>query len=333
MHLDGDAGDSGKCTRSSDHALIADQYVRLPHKNNQRARIAELRTRTLARAPNRAREARSGRWRTTERPSTHSTHSNTLDLRRKARAWCFLELCRNPTTTTPHAQGASGYTKLVRRRALYRALGDLPGNAGRWLLGRSPLRSRCEVVRGKHWRNSNLHSGPRFAKKQKTYTPCRGASAPAARARSRSAMADPIIDGTHSSPALLHQSLVDAAGAYLERLHLAPCTDETPILFYRMDFHGIGNDLTRATAALAAAVIKRRQLVLLPPLRRLHAKVPSLRHTNWQQPWHWLVRGPTGLRLESGHSLLIAACALHVPRPVRGCPTTTCWSHRTASAT
>ena len=167
MHLDGDAGDSGKCTRSSDHALIADQYVRLPHKNNQRARIAELRTRTLARAPNRAREARSGRWRTTERPSTHSTHSNTLDLRRKARAWCFLELCRNPTTTTPHAQGASGYTKLVRRRALYRALGDLPGNAGRWLLGRSPLRSRCEVVRGKHWRNSNLLSGPRLRRSKK----------------------------------------------------------------------------------------------------------------------------------------------------------------------
>ena len=103
----------------------------------------------------------------TERPSTHSTHSNTLDLRRKARAWCFLELCRNPTTTTPHAQGASGYTKLVRRRALYRALGDLPGNAGRWLLGRSPLRSRCEVVRGKHWRNSNLHSGPRFRRSKK----------------------------------------------------------------------------------------------------------------------------------------------------------------------
>ena len=68
-------------------------------------------------------------------------------------------------------------------------------------------------------------------------------------------MADPIIDGIHSSPALLHQSLVDAAGAYLDRLHLAPCTDETPILFYRMDFHGIGNDLTRATAALAAAVV------------------------------------------------------------------------------
>ena len=150
----------------------------------------------------------------------------------------------------------------------------------------------------------------------------------------RSAMADPIIDGTHSSAALLHQSLVDAAGAYLDRLHLAPCTDETPILFYRMDFHGIGNDLTRATAALAAAVIKRRQLVLLPPLRRLHAKVPSLRHTNWQRPWHWLVRGPTDLRLACSHSLLIAACAtLHVRRPVRGCPTTTCLSHRTASAT
>ena len=143
MHLDGDAGDSGKCTRSSDHALIADQYVRLPHKNNQRARIAELRTRTLARAPNRAREARSGRWRTTERPSTHSTHSNTLDLRRKARAWCFLELCRNPTTTTPHAQGASGYTKLVRRRALYRALGDLPVVT---LGGGSSAEARCEAV-------------------------------------------------------------------------------------------------------------------------------------------------------------------------------------------
>ena len=270
----------------------------------------------------------------TERPSTHSTHSNTLDLRRKARAWCFLELCRNPTTTTPHAQGASGYTKLVRRRALYRALGDLPVVT---LGGGSSAEARCEAVAKSCAASTGVTPTTQwtsFAKKQKTYTPCRGASAPAARARSRSAMADPIIDGTHSSPALLHQSLVDAAGAYLERLHLAPCTNETPILFYRMDFHGIGNDLTRATAALAAAVSKRRQLVLLPPLRRLHAKVPSLRHTNWQQPWHWLVRGPTGLRLESGHSLLIATCAtLHVPRPVRGCPTTTCWSHRTASAT
>ena len=123
-------------------------------------------------------------------------------------------------------------------------------------------------------------------------------------------MADPIIDGTHSSAALLHQSLVDAAGAYLERLHLAPCTDETPILFYRMDFHGIGNDLTRATAALATAVINRRQLVLLPPLRRLHAKVPSLQRTSWQRPWHWLVRGPTGLGLASSQ----ACSSLHVLR-------------------
>jgi len=121
-------------------------------------------------------------------------------------------------------------------------------------------------------------------------------------------MADPIIDGIHSSPALLHQSLVDAAGAYLERLHLAPCTNETPILFYRMDFHGIGNDLTRATAALAAAVIKRRQLVLLPPLRRLHAKVPSLRHTNWQRPWHWLASA----RVPNDDLLVTSDCQRHM---------------------
>ena len=144
---------------------------------------------------------------------------------------------------------------------------------------------------------------------------CTLETAASARAPARVArMADPIIDGTHSSAALLHQSLVDAAGAYLEKLHLAPCTDETPILFYRMDFHGIGNDLTRATAALATAVINRRQLVLLPPLRRLHVKVPTLQHTSWQRPWHWLVRGPTGLGLASSQ----ACSSLHVLRSM--CP-------------
>ena len=139
-------------------------------------------------------------------------------------------------------------------------------------------------------------------------------------------MADSIIDGAHSSPTLLHQSLVDAAAAYLDKAHLAPCTDATAILFYRMDFHGIGNDITRATAALAAAVMKGRQLVLLPPLRHLHTELPSLRHTSWQRPWHWLVRRPTYCRWRGFHRLLIAACASHrVPRLVHNCPTTTCW--------
>ena len=133
------------------HALIADQYVRLPHKNNQRARIAELRTRTLARAPNRAREARSGRCGAPQRPSTHSTRTLTLwiSVEKPERVWCFLAVPHDPTTTTPHTQGASGYKAFVRRRALPCPGRPACGNAGRWLLGRSPLRSRCEVVCGK----------------------------------------------------------------------------------------------------------------------------------------------------------------------------------------
>ena len=99
---------------------------------------------------------------------------------------------------------------------------------------------------------------------------------------------DPLIDGQHATLPMLHQSLVDSAAAHIDAVHRAPCTANTPVLFYRMDFHGIGNDLTRATAALAAAMIKRRQLVLLPPLRRHHPKFPYLKRTSWEHPWHWL---------------------------------------------
>ena len=81
----------------------------------------------------------------------------------------------------------------------------------------------------------------------------------------------------------------------------------TPMLFYRMDFHGIGNDLTRVNAAFAAAVRKRRQLVLLPPLRRFSALLPSLRHLSWQQPWHWLVRVLLRVALSAHATTFIAA--------------------------
>ena len=97
-----------------------------------------------------------------------------------------------------------------------------------------------------------------------------------------------IIDGRHSTAGRLHQTLVDAAAAHIDMIHRAPCTRTTPVLFFRMDYHGIGNDLTRAVHALATAIMKGRQLVLLPPLHRLQSTFPSLKRTSWTHPWHWL---------------------------------------------
>ena len=101
-------------------------------------------------------------------------------------------------------------------------------------------------------------------------------------------MGNHIVDGRHSTAGRLHQTLVDAAAAHIDMIHRAPCTRTTPVLFFRMDYHGIGNDLTRAVQALATAIMKGRQLVLLPPLTRFQSMFPSLERTSWRRPWHWL---------------------------------------------
>lgn len=99
-----------------------------------------------------------------------------------------------------------------------------------------------------------------------------------------------LINGRPSSVPLLHQSLADAAEAYIHMQQRSPCTNETKLLFARMDFHGIGNDVNMAVRALATAVIQDRQLVFLPPSmddRRANSWMMSL-GLDAERPWHWL---------------------------------------------
>ena len=56
-----------------------------------------------------------------------------------------------------------------------------------------------------------------------------------------------------------------------DRIHMchehrrSPGTNETKLLFARMDFHGIGNDINMAVRALSTAIIQERQIIFLPP--------------------------------------------------------------------
>jgi hypothetical protein len=101
------------------------------------------------------------------------------------------------------------------------------------------------------------------------------------------------IDGHPPTITGLHSALVAAATAHIEDVHRAPCTDQTPLLFARMDCHGVGEDLNQAVRMLSVAISERRQLILLPPgpEERYSAKgcaLPTSIRLNWSQPWHWL---------------------------------------------
>ena len=121
-----------------------------------------------------------------------------------------------------------------------------------------------------------------------------------------------LINGKPSTMSLLHQSLVDAADAYIRSVQRAPCTNETKVLFAHMDFHGIGNDINMAVRAFQVAMIMERQLVFLPPSVRDRSDASnkwmrSLR-LDAEQPWHWLAGA--GLPLSS--LLVPSSCQKHL---------------------
>lgn len=124
-----------------------------------------------------------------------------------------------------------------------------------------------------------------------------------------------IIDGYGASVRMLHQALADAAEAHLNARHRGPCTPKTRLLFARMDFHGVGNDLNQAMRALACALSQDRQVIYLPPSRDDQAKHPWLKQLGitWQTPWHWLHRA--GLPFDS--LLVASSCQLELARPER----------------
>jgi hypothetical protein len=115
-----------------------------------------------------------------------------------------------------------------------------------------------------------------------------------------------LINGLPSTLPRLHQSLADAAEAYIYQQQRAPCSSETKLLFARFDWHGVGNDVNLAVRALATAVIQQRQLVFLPPSVKDRAANPWLLKLKLsaEHPWHWLAGA--GLPLTS--LLVDSAC-------------------------
>ena len=123
------------------------------------------------------------------------------------------------------------------------------------------------------------------------------------------------IDGHPPSVHGLHAALIAAATAHLEDVHRAKCTPETPLLFARMDCHGVGEDLNQAVRMFAVAVSQRRQLIMLPPPPEdmYHPKVCALPRSielTARQPWHWLA----GQNLPLSTILLKSTCQLELER-------------------
>ena len=106
---------------------------------------------------------------------------------------------------------------------------------------------------------------------------------------SGSATRNTIIDGQSATVGSLHQALANAVEAHLHARHRAPCAPKTKLLFARMDFRGVGNDLNSAIRAFACALAQDRQVVFLPPSSESMDKYPWLKElgVSWQSPWHW----------------------------------------------
>ena len=128
-------------------------------------------------------------------------------------------------------------------------------------------------------------------------------------AQSNALMAEPdrtLINGRAATFSSLHQSLVDAAEAYIDLRQRAPCLPGTKLLFARMDTHGIGNDINLAVRALSVAMIQERQLILLPP------SSSDVRQATWRgnvalsanEPWHWLA----GAQLPFSSLIIESSC-------------------------
>ena len=115
-----------------------------------------------------------------------------------------------------------------------------------------------------------------------------------------------LIDGIPATLPRLHQTVADAAEAYISLQQRSPCGNETKLLFARMDWHGIGNDVNLAVRALATAVVQQRQIVFLPPAAQDRNANPWI---NWlglsaTEPWHWMA----GAGLPFGSLFVDSAC-------------------------
>ena len=109
----------------------------------------------------------------------------------------------------------------------------------------------------------------------------------------------------------MHAALVGAANAHLDDVHRSKCTPETPLLFARMDCHGVGEDLNQAVRMFAVAVSQRRQLVFLPPAPEdarnpKSCALPETVQLSASEPWHWLV----GQKIPMGAILHPSSCQL-----------------------
>ena len=115
-----------------------------------------------------------------------------------------------------------------------------------------------------------------------------------------------LINGRASSIPLLHQSLADAADAYIHLRQRSVCTNETKLLFARIDTHGFGNDVNLLVRALATAMIQERQLILLPPTMAERRDTPWLHRMGLdaERPWHWTA----GAGLPLGSLVVESAC-------------------------
>lgn len=133
---------------------------------------------------------------------------------------------------------------------------------------------------------------------------------PKAAGKSSAAPDRSLINGRPSTIPVLHQSLADAAEAYIHLAQRATCTNATKLLFARMDTHGIGNDVNLAVRALGTAMIQERQVIFLPPSRA------ERRQSRWlgdvrldaEHPWHWL--SGAGMPLDS--LLVQSACHMQL---------------------
>ncbi len=125
-------------------------------------------------------------------------------------------------------------------------------------------------------------------------------------------MAQPMslsVEGQEPTISGMHAALVASATAHIHDLQHAECRHDTPLLFARMDCHGVGEDINNAVRMLAVAVVQRRQLVLLPPPPEFwhdpaKCALPPTVRLSATEPWHWVY----GQKFPLSSILHLSAC-------------------------
>ena len=126
------------------------------------------------------------------------------------------------------------------------------------------------------------------------------------------------IDGHMSTLSGMHTALVAAATA-ASMTSIGRHAQKAPILFARMDCHGVGEDLNHAIRMLAIALSESRQIVVLPPAREdryvpTQCALPRSVKLSYEQPWHWLA----GQSFSTSSILVPSSCqtALYQRQPI-----------------